>query len=530
MSGRPLGRRAALGLLALAGLAAPLPRVRPARAQGLRLGPPEPFGFERLVAMAEALAGQPYVAPPRPDPAIVAMIDYDAHGKIRNRAESAVWANGPGVYPVSLHHVGMFFPKTVRIHVVEDGEAREVLYYDGYFAMPPDHVAHGLAPEPSPFAGFAVMDARPRPESGEREAWVTFLGASYFRASGELGQFGQSARALAIGTGDPGPEEFPDFIGHWLAPALTEADPVVVCSLLDSPSIAAAYRFEIRRTRGVVMEIDARLFPRREIPRLGVAPLTSMFWYGEYGRRRYEDWRPEVHDADGLALWNGAGERLWRPLNNPPRIVTSSFLDDNPHGFGLSQRDRNYDHYVDGVRYHLRPTVWVEPLGAWGRGAVQLVEIPTDDEIYDNIVTFWVPETAPKGGDRLAWRYRLHWLADEPFLDPNLAHVFATGIGRGGQPGHPRPKGVYKLMVDFGGGPLDGLPEGVVPEPEIASSIGEISRVLTESTPFTRRWRVTFDLAAPPGAVAELRLLFRLDGRPITETWLFQLHVPEERG
>jgi glucans biosynthesis protein len=524
----PLSRRHLLRVLAAAGLAAsPLARASSGRAAGdLRFGRPQAFSFERLVAEAQAMAGRPYAQPPRPNPEIVARIDYDAYGKIRNKPENALWNDGPGVYPITLKHVGMFFPKSVRMHVVEDGTAREILYHEDYFDMPPDHVAHGLPDEPSAFAGFWIQESRLRGDWTEHEPWATFLGASYFRAVGELGQVGQSARGIAIGSGDPGPEEFPDFIGHWFIPALHEGDPVVVCSLLDGPSIAGAYRFEIRRTEGVVMEIDARLFPRREVPRLGIAPLTSMFWFGEYGRRRYEDWRPEVHDADGLAIWNGAGERLWRPLNNPPRIVTSSFFDINPRGFGLTQRDRDYDHYLDGVRYHLRPTTWVEPLGEWGRGSVQLVEIPTDDEIYDNIVAFWVPETPPKGGDRLAYRYRLHWLADEPFASPDLARAFAMGMGKGGQPGQARPKGVYKLMVDFAGGPLDELPEGVEPEPEISSSVGTISRIHMERTPFTKRWRVTFDLDAPPGSVAELRLLYRLDGKPITETWLYQFHVP----
>ncbi len=157
-----------------------------------------------------------------------------------------------------------------------------------------------------------------------------------------------------------------------------------------------------------------------------------------------------------MAIWNGAGEHLWRPLNNPPRIVTSSFFDTNPRGFGLSQRDRNFDHYLEGVGYHLRPSTWVEPLGQWGRGVVRLVEIPTDDEIHDNIVAYWVPEVPPKAGEELAYAYRLHWLADEPF-PPQLGRVFATAIGRGGQPGRARPTGVYKFMVDFAGGPIPDL-------------------------------------------------------------------------
>jgi glucans biosynthesis protein len=525
----PLTRRNLMHVTAVAAIAStPIGRAGAATTGtgGLRFGPAEPFSFDRLIAHAREMARSPYESPPRPNPTVVEQIDYDAYGKIDSKPENALYAHGPGVFPITLKHVGIFFPKSVRMHALSDGMSREILYSDDYFSMPEDHPAHKLASEPSAYAGFWVQESRVSGDWTEHEPWATFLGASYFRAVGELGQVGQSARGIALGTGDPGPEEFPDFIAHWFQPAATESDPVVVHSLLDGPSISGAYRFKLSRTKGVLMDIECHLFPRREIPRLGIAPLTSMFWFGEYNKTAYDDWRPEVHDADGLAVWNGGGEHLWRPLNNPRRIVTSSFFDTNPKGFGLSQRDRNYDHYLEGVRYHLRPTTWVETVGDWGRGSVQLVEIPTDDEIYDNIVAFWVAETPPKAGDELSYHYRLHWVAEEPFFPPTLARVFQTGIGKGGQVGKPRPKGVYKFMVDFAGGPLDTLAEGVEIEPEIGASMGEISRIQMEQTPFTKRWRVYFDLTAPPGETVELRALYRLDNKPISETWLFQFHVP----
>ena len=149
------------------------------------------------------------------------------------------------------------------------------------------------------------------------------------------------------------------------------------------------------------MDIEKHLFLRADIERLGIAPLTSMFWYAEYGRERIADWRPEVHDSDGLAIWNGAGERIWRPLNNPTRVFHTSYLDHNPKGYGLLQRDRVFDHYLDGVGYDRRPSTWVEPIGDWGKGVVQLVEIPTDDEIHDNIGAYWLPEQPARAGDAL---------------------------------------------------------------------------------------------------------------------------------
>lgn len=513
--------------LSLAGLPTSLLAAEP----GVRFGPAQPFDFDWLIGHAREMARRPYDPPPRPAPDVVQRIDYDAHGKLRTRPEAALWSTSGGVYPITFVHMGRFFPKTVRLHAIEGGEAREIVYSPDYFTMPEDHVARQLPADASAFAGFWVQESRRAGSWPKREPWVTFAGASYFRAVGDLGQVGMSARGIALNVADPEPEEFPDFTHFWFESTKNEGDPQIVYALLDGASIAGAYRFKLTRTRGVIIEIENHLFPRRDIHRLGVAPLTSMFWYGEYPSSHAEDWRPEVHDTDGLALWNGAGERIWRPINNPPRIVTSSFFDINPKGFGLSQRDRNYDHYLDGVNYHLRPSCWIEPLGDWGRGAVQLVEIPTDDEIYDNVVAFWLPEQPVKGGDSLTFAYRMHWAEFEPFYPAlDLARCVATRIGRGGQPGQPRPKGVVKFAVEFDGASLGSIPWGVRPEVVVTASRGGLSRQASEPVWYTPRWLATFDLAVDGNLdPIELRMFMAMDGKPLTETWLYQYH-PVIRG
>jgi glucans biosynthesis protein len=279
----------------------------------------------------------------------------------------------------------------------------------------------------------------------------------------------------------------------------------------------------MQRAKAVVMEVEAQLFLRRDVARLGLAPLTSMFWFSETVKPTAIDWRPEVHDSDGLALWTGAGERIWRPLNDPGAVAASSFSDVHPRGFGLSQRDRVFDHYLDGVFYDRRPSLWVEPLQDWGAGAVQLIEIPTDDEIHDNIVAFWVPEAPAKAGDTYHLRYRLHWTADEPFPSP-LAVCVATRLGRGGQPGQPRPKGVQKFMVEFLGGPLTDLAYGVKPEAVLSAPRGTFSYIFTEAVPdgVAGHWRAQFDYTPDGDAPVDMRLYLRSGGQTLSETWLYQ--------
>jgi glucans biosynthesis protein len=495
-----------------------------AQEKNVDLAPPERFSYEHLVEQARTLAERDYEAPLRPAPEIMKRIDYEEWGKIRFNTDYALFGDGTGVYPATFFHLGMFFQKGIRINVVEAGKSRRVLYSPKYFDMPKDSPARKL-PEKSGFAGFRLQESRERPDWRTQD-WLAFLGASYFRAIGALNQYGLSARGIVIDSAEPTPEEFPDFTDFYIEDARSDADPVIIYALLDGPSVAGAYRFTTRRTEGVVQDVEAALFLRKDVKRMGLAPLTSMYWFSESEKRRLEDWRPEVHDSDGLAIWTGNGERIWRPLINQPISVTSSFIDNSPKGFGLLQRDRAFENYLDGVNYERRPSVWVEPLESWGPGSVQLVELPTDDEIHDNVTAYWRPEAPARAGSSYRLKYRLHWLADEPH-PATVARCVATRIGRGGQPGKPRPRGVYKFAVEFAGTALDPLwGDTVKASPVVTASHGTIQNAFMEPIPGTRRWRAIFDLIPARVDPVELRMYIQGNGEALTETWLYQFRPP----
>ncbi len=497
---------------------------------GLHFDAPIPFSYDLFKARAREVAHAPYVAPPRPAPDVVQKINYEEWGKIRFRADDALFADGPGKFPISFFHLGLFFQKAVNIHLVSGGSSRRVIYDQSYFDMPADSVARGL-PKGAGFAGFKIQESREGALDWRKNDWVAFLGAAYFRAIGELRQYGLSARgvALDVAVADRS-EEFPDFTQFYVDEQ-EGTDGVTLYALMEGPSIVGAYKFAMHRTKAVVMDIETTLFTRAQVSRFGIAPLTSMYWFSETKKETAIDWRPEVHDSDGLSMWTGSGERLWRPLNNPPRIMVSAFTDNNPRGFGLCQRDRVFDHYLDGVYYDKRPTLWVEPLPnaegqGWGKGAIQLCEIPTDDEIHDNVVAMWVPEKPVPAGAELSLAYRLYWVADEPFA-PKLGRCVATRLGRGGQPGLPRPKGVRKFMVEFLGGPLANLPYGVKPELVTTASRGSLEGYrLVEAVPddVPGHWRAEFDLAVDGTDPVELRCFLQAGGQTLTENWMFQYH------
>jgi glucans biosynthesis protein len=497
----------------------------PALAEGLVYGPASPFSFGDLKRRAREMAQAPYVAPARPDPELLWPIDYDVHGAIKFKPSLALWSDGPSDYPVTFFHLGRFFTSPVRMHLIEAGQEREIIYEASYFEMPPDSPARRLPPN-SGFAGFRMQESRMGTLDWRSNDWVAFLGASYFRAIGDAYQYGLSARGVAVDTAVAGKnEEFPAFTQIFFEPPQPGSSTLVVYALLDGPSIAGAFRFAMSRERAVLMDVEVSLHLRRDVDRLGIAPLTSMYWFSETLKPTAIDWRPEVHDSDGLALWTGTGERIWRPLNNPGQLSLSSFRDESPRGFGLMQRDRAFDHYLDGVHYDRRPSLWIEPIGDWGRGAVELVEIPTEDEIHDNIVAMWVPAEPARAGQSYEVRYRMHWAAEGPYPAP-LARCVATRIGLGGEPGIGRREGGRKFVLEFLGEPLARLPSGVKPQPVVWASRGRFSGLRTEAVPddVPGHWRAEFDLAVNGTEPVEMRVFLRAGDQVLTETWLNQYH------
>lgn len=500
-----------------------------AAAERLAFGEPQSFSFEQLQEEARRMATRPHEPPPAIPADALSRLDREALRQIRFRPELALFADGPGQYPVTFLHPGDSVPASARMFAVETDRpiAREIMYDKEYFSMPSDSPAHQLHPGPG-FAGFRFQESRlgdKHDPDWRTSHWASFAGTALFKAVGELGQYGLSARSIAVDTAIPGrQEELPAFTRFYFVTPTPGSTTVTVYALLDSASLCGAYRFTLERGAGVVMDVQAHLFMRRDVERLGLAPLASMYWFSEKDKPADIDWRPEVHDSDGLALWNQAGERIWRPLNNPSNTVVSTFLDENPRGFGLSQRDRSFDHYLDDGHYERRPTAWVEPLGDWGKGAVHLVETPTQDGLHHNVFAMWVPEAPATQGTEHVFRYRLHWQSSEPGT-AELARCVATRTGPGGQPGQP-VAGVRRFIVEFTGEPLAGLPYGVRPEPILWASRGSLSNIAVQAVPddVPGHWRATFDLSAEGSEPVEMRLFLRDKDKPLTEIWSYQHH------
>lgn len=487
-----------------------LDRGRFAQAAPL-LADPRPFSIDLLRARARALAGHPYQAPRSNLPRDLHDLTYDQYRDIRFRPSEALWTEQ--AFSAQFFHPGFYYESPIRIFQIADEKARELRFSPRLFDYGANKFNVARLEENIGFAGFRIHHRLNSP--GVVDELIAFLGASYFRALGRHMQYGLSARGLAIGTASETGEEFPYFSEFYLERPV-DPNSLVIHALLDSPSLTGAYTFTVRPGDETVIDVGISLYTRSKVEQIGIAPLTSMFFFGANDRQEVDDFRPAVHDSDGLMLLTGAGEWIWRPLVNPARLRISTFTDRNPKGFGLMQRNRHFSTYQDlEARYETRPSAWIEPVGGWGAGGIVLIEIPTDEEINDNIVAFWRPANPLPAKSEWQGAYRVHWCRDVSFVAPRLGATLATRIGRGTR------EGSRKFVLDFAGGPLPAAPDAAI-RAQLWTSRGELEHVVTHFNDIASSWRVTFELLPVGDDPIELRCILTNGAQHLTETWSYQ--------
>lgn len=471
-----------------------------------------PFEASTVRTLARNLALQPYKAPDIGLPDSLKNLDYEAYRAIRFDPDKALWRGLNLHFTAEFFHRGFLFKDKVTIFQVVNGRAQFVPYSSDLFSfgkLTPPATNTDLG-----FAGFRIH--YPLNRADYFDEVCAFLGASYFRAVAKGQGYGLSARGLAIKTANPSGEEFPLFKTFWLERPATDATSMVIHALLDSPSAAGAYRFTLRPGEATVFDTEMALYPRTDITEAGIAPQTTMFLFDAIDRGGFDDYRAEVHDSHGLLLSNGHGERIWRPLANPHDLQFSVLADTNPRGFGLMQRRRAFADYQDlEAHYEKRPSAWAEPIGDWGAGAVDLVEIPSKREVNDNVVTFWRPRDPLKAKGEYLMNYRLHWCWSVPG-DSKLGLVAQTRAGLTFDQ-------KYRLfIIDFVGGALKDLPVGTAPTLEASASAGKLLNSVVQSNPETGGWRVSVQLDPGSAKLVEMQAKLMNGEAAVTESWLYR--------
>jgi periplasmic glucans biosynthesis protein len=469
--------------------------------------------FDALRQRAAQLAKSPYhpaTAPALPD--ALGKLSYDDYQALRFRPEAGPWRSDELRFDVGLMHRGFIFKDPVKIQLLEGGPPRPLAFSPALFdygqvrlpSPPPDNID---------FAGFKLLLHTDRQQKWDEVA--SFLGASYFRLVGTRQHYGASGRALAINTGEASGEEFPRLVEFWIEKPGKLSDHVQVYGLLDSPSVAGACRFVITPGEQTAAEVEVCLYPRDAGKKFGLAPLTSMFLMGENRTRYISDFRPEVHDSDGLLIATVDGQWFWRPLENPEKKHRiTRYSPGQVSGFGLMQRDRDFRSYEDlAGRYELRPSLWVDFLGARPEGAVELVEIPSPNEYNDNIVAYWVPKQPFEVGKETRFQYRISALSTETAAAG--LKVAATRINPGQDNRPPR------FIIDFSGATLASTAEVPFLKPRATASRGQIKNLVSQLNDVTGGWRVFFDLEGAGKDLTEIRLTLDAGERPASETWIY---------
>jgi glucans biosynthesis protein len=468
------------------------------------------FSFDTLLDDAKRRAQKPYSPQKSTLPAGLDKLSPEQYRSIHSNPDAGIWRNDQVPFRLELLRAAYNLQSVaVTVSTVENGLAQDLTATPAMFQMSPSlpQLGNKLS---LPLSGFRV-----RSQINSKKVWDEFLvfqGATYFRAVAQHLLYGLSARGLAINTAEPAGEEFPAFTHFWVERPGPRSNSIVIYALLESESASGAYRFTVQPGVQTVMDVDMTVFPRAEMRVVGIAPLTSMFLFDETNRGRLDDYRPEVHDSDGLMISSSTGEQIFRQLANPLKLQVSTFTTQPPKGFGLVQRSRQQSDFEDFEnQYERRPSAWVEPKGDWGPGGVELVEIPSGRESNDNIVAFWRPARGLTPSQPGHFEYRIIWLP-EPELPKGLGKVLATRSGAS----IDGKRRVFILDFVGAGEKIDGL------RLDLAQSTGKLSNATLKSNASVHGLRASFEIDPGDAEIIELRLRVVRGDKPVTETWLYR--------
>ncbi len=486
---------------------------------GFVQAPAETFHFSALEKRAGHLAREPYDARMPRIPAFLKHLGPAQYGEIQD--VNPYWSTSRGNFRVQFYLPGRFFPRPEKISEIVDSKVRPVLFRLQNFTFGSLH-PQGL-PKNLGYAGFRLLYPLDNPP--HHNEFISFLGGTYFRAVGQGGIYGTSARGIGINTAQPSGEIFPYFRHVWLEKPGPGKNSMKVYALMDSSAVTGAYRFDIVPGKSTAVHVRATIFLRKPVQVLELAPLTSMFWHGQGRGVVAGDWHPAQHDSSDLVMANGNGEWITRPLDNPLYTQTTTYEMDHPEGFGLIQQNRHFSAY-QGIttQYQKRTSVWVQPDGDWGKGQVQLVELPTNNPNMDNIVAFWVPDHAPKPRTAYHFSYTVRFFLDNSHLVP-FGHPQATFLGH-----DTHNPGIRTVVIDFRGGALTRLPGEMPVAAHFTAANG--ARVLSSKLEWDAGrhcWRVIARVQPLGNTPSNLRCYLSLHGQALTDTWTYLLH-PAQGG
>lgn len=390
------------------------------------------FTFETLVSMARNSARCEYKERVTPLPKSLQNLDYSQYNLMRYNIDSDLWANDDLPFRVSFFPLGTtLYSLPVEIYEIDNETLISKVPFSPKFFQYEDQVKFikDQMPEDAGYAGFKL---RYKPKgSSYPDEFAAFLGNSYFRIICDGSSYGLSNRGLAINTGvENVPEEFPAFEKFYLVKPSKGDESIIIYAFLNGRSVTGAYSFKITPGTEASVDVKSVLFLRNKVNLLCLAPITSMFWFTLGEPDNFYDYRPSVHNSEGLVLSDGKND-IYEPLTNYPfhKMINDDISCDSLRYFGLVQRDREYNRYMDpGVKYHLNPNCLIVPQNNWREGSLRLFVLPTLTEWMDNINLFWIPKTLPEPMEPINFDYKILYSLKEP--KNTLSFVKYTNLGQ----------------------------------------------------------------------------------------------------
>ena len=488
---------------------APATTVESIAGAGIALGAPKPFVPGAIIEQARALSKKPFVAVPADLPDPFRALNAEQYGAIHTRPEARIWGQENIGFAIEPLQRGFLFTNPVELNLVSGDQSYRLVYdvkaFDFGGVTPPTKIGD------IGFSGFRVLAASSKSVFGEV---ASFQGANFFRAFAPGQIPGLVSRALAVRLADPKGEDVPIFRAMWIEKPSLVANALIVHAIIDSETMTGAFRFTIRPGEATIIDTESTLFARVAVENFGIGTISATHLLGFMDHRKFDDYRPNVSEVDGLQMYTGAGEWLWRPVSNRDTLQISTFVDEKPRGFGLILRDRAFDNYDDAEdHWEKRPSLWIEPLGEWGLGGVQLIEIPSESEANDNIICFWRPRQPLAAGSETAFAYRQFWCWSPPER-PNLARAISSHSGRVGK--HRR------FFVTFEGDIFANDERVAGMKPTLTTAGGSIVMLKVFPAEDKKSVRVLFELDPGSEQSSEMRLVLEAQGKPLTETWLYR--------
>ena len=472
------------------------------------------INFEYVQKQAELLSKSKYNEPLK----IKNDLTIDEYSQITFNASKALWMNEALLFRLEFFHLGYIYNTPLAVNEFKGLYSQDIRFTNDLFNFGNlNKDTSDKAKDLEGYAGLKILCQLNRPN--QFDELISVLGNEKFRALGRYNIYGLYAAPL-ITIGINNKINLAHYTKFWLGKPESKSDHLTMCAIADSPEATIAFHYEIYPGDDTKVKTKSTIYPRIDTLSVGIAPMSTLYFSGINTLSRYNLYYSQFHYSDNLII-SSEKNVFSQPLENYEQTVVNEVKTKDIKFFGLSQRDRNYDHYQTlFIALHLMPTLWIKPDNDWQKGKVVLVETPANNPNTLNIYAFWVPEEKLHKGKVYSYDYTMHWAINEPDPDTGPGCVSSTKVGLDGDN--------ICFAIKFTGTMLKKLPAVAnITSLTTISSNSKITDIKIQKDPFDNQW-IALITASKPVKVdnkqsqVSLSCTLMYGNKPITETWMYK--------